>query len=112
VLALANRSNTDLDWFFQQWLHTNQTLDYAVTGATTTQQPDGKWRTRVDIARRGQAWMPVQLKVGDVVTKLDSREAAFSVHVDTATRPTEVVLDPNVVLIDLDRNNNMKVIGN
>jgi aminopeptidase N len=110
--AIEATSNTDLDWFFQQWLHTNHTLDYAVAGATTAQQPDGKWRTRVDVTRRGQIWMPVQLKVGDVVTRLDSRDASFSVNVDTATKPTEVVLDPNVILIDLDRSNNLKVIGN
>ena len=110
--AIEAAANTDLDWFFQQWLHTNHTLDYAVTSATTAQQPDGKWRTRVEVSRRGQAWMPVQLKVGDTVIKVDSREATFSVNVDSAARPTDVVLDPGAVLIDLDRSNNTKAITN
>jgi hypothetical protein len=56
--------------------------------------------------------MPVQLKVGDVVTRLDSREASFSVNVDTPARPSEVILDPNAVLLDLDRTNNLKAITN
>jgi hypothetical protein len=56
--------------------------------------------------------MPVQLKVGDVVKRLDSRESRFPVTVETATRPSEVVLDPAAMLIDLDRQNNLKVIGN
>ncbi len=110
--AIEAAANTDLDWFFQQWLHTNNTLDYAVANATSTQQANGSWRTRVDVTRGGQAWMPVQLKVGDVSRRLDSREATFSVEVDTPGKPTEVVLDPNAILIDLDRSNNVKAISN
>ena len=110
--AIEAAANTDLDWFFEQWLHTNHTLDYAIAGATSTQQANGTWRTRVDVTRRGEAWMPVQLKVGDVVTKLDSRDASFSVHVDTPSKPAEAVLDPNAMLIDLDRSNNTRPVGN
>ena len=108
--AMEAVEKTDLDWFFQQWLHTNHTLDYSVVNAVPTQLPNGTWRTRVDIARAGQAWMPVRLKVGDVVTRLDSRDATFSVNIDTAARPTEVVIDPDAVLLDLNRNNNVKAI--
>ena len=105
-------SNTDLDWFFQQWLHTNHTLDYAVANAVSKQLPGGRWQTRVDVTRTGQAWMPVRLKVGDVVTRLEAREPSFSVTVETAARPAEALLDPDVVLIDPDRQNNLKVISN
>jgi hypothetical protein len=110
--AMEAASKMDLDWFFQQWLHTNHTLDYAVANAVSTQLPNGRWQTRVDVTRTGQAWMPVRLKVGDVVTRLDAREPAFSVTVETAARPTEALLDPDVVLIDPDRQNNLKVISN
>ena len=106
--ALEEVEKTDLDWFFEQWLHTNHTLDYSVVAAVPTQLPNGTWRTRVDIARSGQAWMPVGLKVGDVVTRLESRDATFSVNVDTVNRPTEAVLDPDAILIDLNRANNVK----
>ncbi|HET9440171.1 MAG TPA: M1 family aminopeptidase [Longimicrobiales bacterium] len=109
--AMEEVSGQDLDWFFQQWLHTNHTLDYAVSSAATV-PANGKWRTRVEVTRSGQAWMPVELKVGDVVQRLDSRESSFSVTVETTTKPTEVVIDPNIVLIDLDRQNNLKVISN
>jgi aminopeptidase N len=111
-VAMEEASKQDLDWFFQQWLHTNHTLDYAIAGATTAQQPNGTWRTRVDVTRQGQAWMPVSLKVGDVVVRLDSRDPRFSVNVDTPTKPTEAVLDPDAFLLDLDRQNNLKVITN
>ena len=110
--AMEAASNMELDWFFQQWQHTNHTLDYAVTSAVSTQLPNGRWQTRVDVTRTGQAWMPVRLKVGDVITRLESREPSFSVTVETAARPTEALLDPDVVLIDPDRQNNLKVISN
>ena len=110
--AMEEASKQDLDWFFQQWIHTNHTLDYAVSAVSTAQQANGTWRTKVDVTRAGQAWMPVRLKVGDVVTNLDSREASFSVNVDTPNKPTEVVIDPDAILLDLDRQNNTKAITN
>jgi hypothetical protein len=110
--AMEEASKKDLDWFFQQWIHTNNTLDYAVSAVSTAQQANGTWRTRVDVTRTGQAWMPVRLKVGDVVTNLDSRDTSFSVNVDTPNKPTEVVLDPDFILLDLDRQNNIKAISN
>ena len=109
--AMEEVSRTDLDWFFQQWLHTNQWLDYSVVAAVPTQLPNGTWRTRVDIARAGEAWMPVRLRVGDVVTQLDSREPTFSVTVDTADQPTSAMIDPDAILLDVDRSNNIKPIA-
>lgn len=108
--AIEAASQRDLDWFFEQWLHTNHTLDYAISGATTTQLPDGKWQTRVEITRGGSAWMPVTLQVGDVFTRLDSREPTFTATVETAGKPAEAVLDPDVVLIDSNRQNNQRAI--
>jgi hypothetical protein len=108
--AMEAVEKTDLDWFFQQWLHTNHTLDYSVVNAVPTQLPNGTWRTRVDLARSGQAWMPTRLKVGDVVTRIDARDPTFSVTVDTPQRPTEVVIDPDAMLLDLNRSNNVRQI--
>jgi hypothetical protein len=101
-------SGRELDWFFRQWLHTTDTLDYAVGRATTTRLPDGRWRTRVEVLRLGQAWMPVVLRVGDVTRTLESRERRQVVEVVTRERPREVVLDPETVLLDLDRTNDRR----
>jgi hypothetical protein len=99
-----------LDWFFQQWLHTTNTLDYALTSAATTQLPDGRWRTRVEVFRSGEIWMPVLLQVGDVTRKLESRERTQVVWIDTRTRPREAVLDPLSSLIDINPANNRKAL--
>src|SRR5690606_23296431 len=52
-------------WFFDQWLHTTETLDYAVASASTREASDGAWLTTVEVRRTGGAWMPVDLNVGD-----------------------------------------------
>ena len=67
---------------------------------------DGRWRTRVTVRREGEAWMPVTLRVGAVEQRLTDRAEEQVVEVVTASRPTEVVVDPEGVLIDLDPTNN------
>ncbi|HSL69045.1 MAG TPA: M1 family aminopeptidase, partial [Longimicrobiales bacterium] len=98
----------DLDWFFQQWLHTTNTLDYAVGQASTTQLPDGRWRSRIEVTRTGDIWMPVELQVGAVARRLESRNRQQVVYVDTDARPAAAVLDPKRALIDVDPANNRK----
>lgn len=100
-------SGRDLDWFFDQWLHTTDTLDYGIGDAWTERTPDGRWRTTVEVIRLGQAWMPVTLQVGATARALTSRDRVQRVEVITDTRPTRVVLDPEEVLIDLDYSNNV-----
>ncbi|HEU0077470.1 MAG TPA: M1 family aminopeptidase, partial [Longimicrobiaceae bacterium] len=99
-------SGRELDWFFRQWLHTTDTLDYGIGEASTARLPDGRWRTTVEVLRLGKAWMPVQLQVGGTSRTLDAREQRQVVQVVTRDRPREAVLDPRGVLLDLDRTNN------
>jgi hypothetical protein len=101
-------TGTDLGWFFEQWVHTRGQLDYSLGVVQTEQQPDGTWRTRVEVNRAGDNWMPVVLKVGDVTRRLDSQERSQVVTVDTAKRPADVTLDPDHILIDIDPANNRK----
>lgn len=98
-------SGRDLDWFFDQWIRRTDRLDYGIARAST-RQAGGRWRTRVEVVRAGQAWMPVTLRVGDVTRTLDSRDRRQTVEIVTAARPAEVLLDPEWVLIDMDRSNN------
>ena len=98
-------SRRDLDWFFGQWIERTDRLDYGITRATT-RQAGGRWRTRVEVMRTGEAWMPVVLRVGGQTRTLDSRDRRQTVEVVTDARPSEAVLDPDWVLIDMDRSNN------
>ncbi len=98
----------DLGWFFQQWIHTSDGLDYSVDAAETAQLEDGRWQTRVQIQRTGAAWMPVWLSVGEQKVRLASREVSFEVMVVSQERPSEVVLDPDFALLDRNRENNSR----
>ncbi len=108
--AIESACVCDLGWFFQQWIHSTSTLDYRIESATTQQGPDGRWHTNVVIVREGDAWMPVVVRVGDTSSLAESRERSQTVTVTTATRPADVVLDPDNVLIDVGPANNRKTI--
>ena len=103
--VVSDVAGEDLDWFFDQWLHTTDQLDYVVTSATTTQTSDG-WLTRVEVQRRGDAWMPVTLRLGPVEQRLTSRDRVQVLEIRTPERPTSAAVDPDYQLIDLNPANN------
>ncbi|HET7322122.1 MAG TPA: M1 family metallopeptidase, partial [Longimicrobiaceae bacterium] len=105
--AVREVTGESYDWFFDEWLHTDKTLDYGVTAATT-RYDDGQWRTEVQVTRIGDIWMPVTLLVDGVTRTLDSHDRVQTVEITTAEAPTEVVLDPEDVLLDLDPSNNSR----
>ena len=69
---------------------------------------DGRFRTRLQVVRNGDAWMPVVLRVGDASRRLDSHARAQRVDVITRERPTEAVLDPDGLILDYNRSNNTR----
>lgn len=97
-------------WFFDQWLHTTETLDYAIASASTRQDGDG-WLTTVEVRRSGGAWMPVDLRVGDEGVRLYSQDSVTVAEVRTPQRPSAVVLDPENILIDVNPTNNRYLLG-
>ena len=109
--AMEAVSGRDLGWFFEQWIHTTATLDYSIGAVNTRARPDGLWETTVEVNRAGEAWMPVRLQVGKDVRMLESRDRSQTETFITSTRPTEAVVDPGDVLIDLNPDNNRKAIG-
>ncbi|HEU4557469.1 MAG TPA: M1 family metallopeptidase, partial [Longimicrobium sp.] len=63
-------SGQQLGWFWDQWIRRTDRLDYSVASAATRQLANGRWSTTVQVRRDGQAWMPVDLRVGDVTRRL------------------------------------------
>src|SRR5690606_15794385 len=109
--AMERASGEDLGWFFEQYIHTTGTLDYALGEVATTRAADGRWNTRVEITRTGDIRMPVDVRVGDVTQRVDGRDRTQTVTITTDTRPAEVVLDPDAVLIEIDVGNNRKPVN-
>ena len=100
-----------LGWFFDAWLHGTGRLDYAVGGTRVERRVDGKWRTVVEILRRGEIWMPIDVAVGEVVVRTESPDSVQVVEVITDRRPSVVELDPAGLLLDVDRSNNRARVG-
>ena len=98
-----------LDWFFNQWLHTTDTLDYSVGEVSTRQESNG-WVTRVEVIRGGDIWMPVTVRVGDTRVRIDSQDRRHVYFFRTRTRPDEIMIDPDGVLLDMNVQNNRKAV--
>jgi hypothetical protein len=109
--AVNDVTGSNYDWFFEQWIHTTKTLDYGLGEVSLRRSADGRWETWVEVVREGEAWMPVELRVGSETRLLDSRDSRQVVKVTTAQRPTEVVLDPERVLIDTRPENNRRALA-
>lgn len=96
-----------LDWFFEQWIHTTDQLDYRI-GDVSVAERGGRWEASVEVIRDGEIWMPVDLAVAGQIRRLESRERTQTVLFTLDERPTEAVLDPEAVLIDVRPENNRK----
>jgi hypothetical protein len=106
--AMEWAHGSDLDWFFQQWIHTTETLDYRIGEASTTRGADGNWTSTVEVLRTGRIWMPVVLRVGTETRRLDSRAARQVVTIVARERPEDARLDPDDLLLDIAPDNNVK----
>lgn len=108
--AIEMEADEDLQWFYDQWFVGVNRLDYGI-GDVTVAQEGSEFVTTVEVLRLEDAWMPVTVQVADQIVRLDSSHdrrqlATFR----TATRPSEVVVDPDFRLLDMDRSNNTKAL--
>jgi aminopeptidase N len=106
--AMEEASGSSLRWFFDEWFRSNDRLDYGIGSARVTRLADGRYRTRVQVVRRGDAWMPVTLQVDDVRRTLTSHSRRQTVEFVTADRPARAVLDPDGVILDYRRGNDSR----
>ncbi|HKJ91525.1 MAG TPA: M1 family metallopeptidase [Longimicrobiales bacterium] len=109
--TVADVAGEDYGWFFDEWIHTTDQLDYAVGEVRTTRLDDGRWQTRVQVLRHGKAWMPVVLEVAGQRQTLTGHDPQQTVTVTTAARPDQVTLDPDHVLLDIHPENNTRAVA-
>ncbi len=102
-------SGMDLSTLFAQQLHGNPLVDYAVGRVERRQRGEG-WETRVEVLRKAEGKLPVEVWVigerDTAVVRTDGLASAAWVTVPTRTRPREVVLDPRVQTRDWNMLNN------
>lgn len=61
--SIINYTHVDLNWFFDQWMETTKTIDYAITGVESVKNADGKKGDYyvVKLKRKGSMQMPLDL---------------------------------------------------
>lgn len=103
-------SGETLDWFFAQWLHTDAKIDYAL-GAVRKARIDSLWETEVQILRKANGTMPVEVALttasGKTLTKRwDGFDKIGRLTFETAEKPRRIVLDPDDAILDNNLFNN------
>ncbi|MHC4529391.1 MAG: M1 family aminopeptidase, partial [Planctomycetota bacterium] len=101
----------ELDWFFHQWVYTNDTLDYAVVDVKPSQE-GSKQQIVVSIEAVGSALMPVDVLLefadGSIVSRHVPRNERSCIFTsDKVWR--RVILDPNNCLPDRNISDNITI---
>ena len=110
IRTMEDVTGEDLDWFFRGWVYENGTLDQAVAGVETVDD-----QTIVTIENRGRIVMPVEIRL---IFRDGSEELRYVSVEDWSEegqlllevpekRLRHVQIDPEGVLPDVDRSNNV-----
>ena len=110
-------SHRDLSTLFAQWLHSVELYDYAV-GRVVGRRGGGaagQWKTRVEVVRRGEGRIPVDVaviaKTDTGVVRAEGLAEREWVEVETRSKPKAVMVDPLVRTHDWNMLNNWKRVG-
>jgi hypothetical protein len=105
-------SGQDLGWFFEQWLHNTPTVDYKKSDVRQSQREDKTWITEVEIQRKGDGIMPVdvQAQIGDetLVKRWDGNGESGTVVFETTEKPKNISVDPDDRIMDSNPLNNQR----
>ena len=113
--CINNAAGEDLNWFWKQWFFTVWTLDQAVTEVKYVDNDPAKG-VYITIENKNKMIMPVILKIvqsngqSEIIrlpVEIWQRGAVWTLKYSSATKITEVVLDPDHVLPDVNRRNNV-----
>lgn len=113
IAASEKNSGRQLDWFFDQWLHRTPTVDYKKGEIKKAQLANGTWRTEVNLERKGDGIMPVDVEIdldnGEKMTKRWDGQAESGVVVfETTQKPDAVNIDPRNRILDNNPLNNRR----
>lgn len=101
-------SGQDLDWFFEQWLHSKKNCDYKLAKLESTSNPDGEgYLTQVQIKRLGEIIMPLEVEFefkNRPVEKrrLDGRLRTIEEVFKFEEKPTRAAINPKNEIMDMN----------
>ncbi|MCH7732166.1 MAG: M1 family metallopeptidase [Candidatus Marinimicrobia bacterium] len=106
-------SGQELDWFFDQWLHSSSYVDYALKGWEKKRNDDGGFEVTLKIVNKSNIFSPLDIDV--YLTNGDTSRVRWTNHLyrwkDEFTftvpgEPKKIVLDPDNWTHDVDLRNN------
>lgn len=112
--TMENVGGEDLAWFWREWVFNNYKLDQAVKEVQYEDNDPAKGAS-VTIENLDQMVMPVTVLVKeengkqerlDLPVEIWQRGPEWTFHVPTTSKITDVILDPDKKLPDMDRKNN------
>jgi len=111
--AMEDASGEELDWFFDQWLHTTKFVDYALDSWQTHALKTGSFNTRVEVKNLGGLFVPVSVAAygaqGETATatlKAFRFRNVGTINIVSSFKPVAIVIDPDNVFLDVNRINN------
>lgn len=113
--TVVQASGKDLDWFFQQWVQQRVQLDYAVGEVDITPEADASQQTvyinQVEVRRLGEGVIPLTVRLLAIdgeqyETRLSGRDASTTVTWRHSSPLSDVQLDPDGRVPDVQRLNN------
>lgn len=112
--CINNATGEDLNWFWKAWFFTTWKLDQAVSAVTYVDNDPAKG-SLITIENKGKMMMPVIVKVMETNGKsatiklpveIWQRGGKWIYNYTSSTEIDQVILDPEHVLPDVNRNNN------
>jgi hypothetical protein len=106
-------SGQDLDWFFEQWVHTRKLCDYRLSEMKTAKAKEGGgYVTRVKIERLGELTMPLLLEFTFAdgsrdTTSVPGRLRTIEKTYSHAAPPKGAALNPENEILDINLPDNM-----
>lgn len=111
VSVIEEISGRKFDLFFDFWLRTTKTLDFAIPVATVTARPDGQIETRLTLVRQGDLAVPVRvvlmLRDGSQLEALWPNEQSSEIVLFTSrVAPLYAEINPDRGVLEENRANN------
>lgn len=113
IASMEAVTGEDLDWFFDPWLHDVRLLDFAVKSWSHRKVANGDYEVTLVLKQKGERFLPL-----DIETRLADGSRVRQRWTDHPWRysdtlfyfvpqkPLDVVLDPDIRTVDVDRRNN------
>jgi hypothetical protein len=113
--CMNSAGGEDLNWFWKEWFFTTWKLDQAIVDVKYDQDDPAKGAL-ITIENKGKMILPVILEVVQSNGKSETiklpveiwqRGGTWTLHYNSSGKIQKVVLDPEQVLPDIDRDNNV-----